>query len=74
MSDQEKMKKLAEKEKHINDLKLRVKELKGLISEHAIVLDAIPKSSPTEIAKKIEQLRLDRINTLQRTRMEPEDY
>jgi len=60
-------------EQHIKELKKRIHELKGLINEHAKVLNSSKGRYSPYFDQEIEHLRLRRLNTLQRTRMEPED-
>ena len=64
------------KDKHIQDLKFRINELKDLIEKHADALTNVQQytNNNKDSHKIIEQLRIDRLNTLERTRMEPEDY
>ncbi len=57
---------------HIKALKQRIAEIKSLLVEHVKLL-VICKPLLPQFKTEIEQLRIDRLNTLQRTRMEPED-
>jgi len=64
---------LAQKKEHIDALKQRVAEIKSLLDNHVELLNACKSLAP-QYAADFEQLRLDRVNTLQRCRPDPEDY
>lgn len=63
-----------DKDKHIKDLKFRTKELKDLIEKHATALDKIHQQTYLDGCETIEEMRLLRLNTLCRCRLEPEEY
>jgi len=56
------------KDQHIFALKMRIEELKNLLQKHVDYIDR-----DNDNAEK-ESLRIDRLNMLQRTRRQPEDY
>jgi|SRR5579871_1613701 len=70
---------MSDKDQHIQALKERIGELEHLIGEHANALElaanTIEKPNSEEVIQNIvETMRLARMNTLERTCPEPEDY
>lgn len=57
---------------HIKALKQRIAEIKSLLAKHVKLLE-ICNLLLHQFKRETEQLRIDRLNTLQRTRIEPED-
>lgn len=68
------LKERLDKDKHIKELKFRVKELKDLIEKHATALDKIHQQTYLDGCQTIEEMRILRLNTLVRCRLEAEDY